>query len=237
MLLKNSSGNIVDKYKFNGSKTIKIKYKSITSRHLDDVKPRNIKQELYFDLLQDASIPVKVVSGVAGSGKTFLSTAWALQEIENGHYNKLVIVKNNVSVQDVPDIGSVPGDVTEKLMAYTAFIGDIISIYGLRQLIEAGKIEIAYLGTMRGRSLSDSIILCSEAQNLTTSLTKMIITRVGEKSTIIWDYDLDQIDKKNFEKDNGMLRLTEALAGNPLFGMVEFDRIERSSVARLAELI
>ena len=86
-------------------------------------------------------------------------------------------------------------------------------------------------------SISNAIILCNESQNLNTELIKMIITRVGEGTQIIFDFDLTQIDHKSFEKDNGMIAMTDALQGNQLFGMVELDSIERSAVARLAELI
>jgi PhoH-like ATPase len=236
LLIKNSKGDIVDEYKFDGQKTLKVKYRLIESNILDKIKPRNSRQKLFFDLLQ-SDIPLKVVSGVPGSGKTMISTAWALQELQRGNFNKLIVIKNNVGVQDVPELGALPGDVTEKLKASCAFIGDIVSDFMFDTLLQNNKIEIAYLGTMRGRNLSECVVLVSEAQNLTTNLVKMIVTRIGEKSVLIFDYDLEQIDKKVFEKDNGMMSLTESLQGNDLFGMVELDRIERSAVARLAELI
>jgi PhoH-like ATPase len=203
---------------------------------LGKIKPRNLRQELYFDLL-DSDVPVKCILGVAGSGKSMVSTAYALQELQRGKYNKLVIIRNNVSVADVSDIGSIPGDTLDKLRPYLAFVGDIVSDYGLDMLLNQNKIEMAYLGTIRGRSLTDCIILVSEAQNLTTHLIKTIITRVGENSTIIFDADLEQIDRKSFEKDNGICSMVESLKGNELFGMCEFDIIERSKVARLASLI
>ena len=103
--------------------------------------------------------------------------------------------------------------------------------------LQKGKIQISYLGDMRSRSISNSVILCNESQNLNTDLVKMVITRVGENSQLIMDFDLSQIDHKNFEKDNGMLSMLECLQGEELFGCVELDRIERSAVARLAELI
>jgi predicted ribonuclease YlaK len=104
-------------------------------------------------------------------------------------------------------------------------------------LLQKNQLEVAYLGTMRGRSLSDACILVSEAQNLTTSHVKMLISRVAKNSSIIFDFDIDQIDKKTFEKDNGMQNMIECLKGEKLFGMVEFDKVERSEVAALADLI
>jgi PhoH-like ATPase len=90
---------------------------------------------------------------------------------------------------------------------------------------------------MRSRSISDSYILCNEAQNLTADLVRMIISRVGENSRLIFDFDISQIDKKAFEKDNGMVALNESLKGNALFGSVELNEVERSEVAKLASLI
>jgi predicted ribonuclease YlaK len=236
LLIKDENGDYIDKYIWNGKKLEKLKYKAIENNFIGKIKPYNIKQECYFDLLDD-NIPVKVVSGKAGSGKSFLSTAWALQEIQNNKFKKLIIVRNNVNVQDVPDIGAVPGDINDKLKAYCAFVSDIVSDYTYDMLLQQNKLEIAYLGTMRGRSLQDAIVLCSESQNLTTSHVKMLISRIAKNSVIIFDFDLDQIDKKTFEKDNGMQNMIESLNGHKLFGMVEFDKIERSEVAALADLI
>ena len=238
LLISDETGKTIDKYKWDGTKTVKVKYKSIKSQVLDEVKPRsgNLRQELYFDLLQ-SEIPVKVVFGQAGSGKSYLSTAWALQELQKGSYQKFVIIKNNVVVDGVENMGSVPGTELEKIKQHCAFISDITSDFMFESLIQKGQIELAYLGTMRGRNLSSSIVYCSEAQNLTTKLVKMITTRIGEKSVLIWDFDIEQIDKKIFEKDNGMISMLESLKGNPLFGVVELEKVERSAVARLAELI
>lgn len=236
LIKSKNSDTIVDKYKYDGCKFTKVKYKAFESVMLNKIKAKNYQQELFCDLL-DSEVPVKCVIGVAGSGKSFLSTSFALQEIQRNKYNKFIIIRNNVSMAEIPEIGAIPGDTLDKLKPYLAFISDIITDYGLEMLLNQNKIEMAYLGTIRGRSLSDSIILVSEAQNLTTNLIKTIISRVGENSIIIFDADLDQIDRKSFEKDNGIISMAESLKGNKLFGMCEFDIIERSEVARLASLI
>jgi PhoH-like ATPase len=237
LLIKAEDGKIIDKYKFDGNKTVKIKYKTIKSQILDEVKPRsgNAKQELYFDLLQ-AEIPLKAVLGPAGSGKSYLSTAWALQELQKGNFQKLVVIKNNVLADSVPDIGAIPGSEFDKLRQHCGFISDITSDFMFESMVQKNQLELIYLGTIRGRSLSNCIVLCSEAQNLTTKLVKMIVTRIGDKSTLIFDFDIDQIDKKSFEKDNGMMTMIESIKGNKLFGIVELETIERSEVAKLASL-
>lgn len=230
------AGKIVDKYRYDGSKFIKIKFKAIESQILGRIKPKNTNQELLFDLL-DTETPLLTIVGQAGSGKTYCSTAHALQELQRGKYERIVIIRNDVSVSGVKELGALPGDLTQKLKESVAYIGDIISDYLFDTLLQQNKISIVYLGTMRSRSLSNSYILCNEAQNLSTELVKMIITRVGEGSRLVFDFDLSQIDKKSFEKDNGMMAMTESLKGNSLFGIVELLDVERSAVARLASLI
>jgi PhoH-like ATPase len=236
LLVKDMQGNYIDKFRWDGKKLIKIKSKSIDNDIIGKIKPLNIKQECFFDLL-DSNVPIKTITGGMGTGKSFLSTAWALQEIQKEHFNKLIIVRNNVDVADVPAIGALPGDVSEKLKVYCAFVSDIISHEIFEQLLIQNKIEIAYLGTMRGRSLMDSIVLCSEAQNLTTNHVKLLISRIAKNSNIIFDFDIHQIDKKSFKDDNGMIAMIESLKGHKLFGVVELDKVERSEVAELSELI
>jgi PhoH-like ATPase len=235
-LLVKLDGKVVDKFRYDGSKFLKLKYKAIESQILSKIKPRNQNQEMLFDLL-DTDIPLLGIGGQAGSGKTYCSTAHALQELQNGKYQKIVIIRNNVSVANVPELGALPGDITEKLKESVAYMGDIISPFLFSDFLQKEKIQIVYLGTMRSRSLSNSYILCNESQNLSTELVKMIITRVGEKSRLVFDFDLSQIDKATFSKDNGMVAMTESLKGNPLFGMVELEDVERSEVAKLASLI
>lgn len=236
LLIEDLEGHIVDKYKFKKGKLEKIKYQTIESIDIGNIKPRNIKQELYFDLL-NSDIPLKVVTGNAGSGKSYLGTAWALQQVYEGKFDKLVVIKPNFNVDSIPDIGALPGDLNDKLREHCAFVSDIVGQLAFDKLLADGRLEMAYLGTIRGRSLANSVVLCSEAQNLNTSLVKTIVTRIGEGSVLIFDYDLQQIDNEKFEEDNGMRSLVESLAGEELFGMVELDRIERSAVARLAEKI
>jgi predicted ribonuclease YlaK len=236
-LLLKLNGNIVDKFRYDGSKFVKLKYRAFESQILGKIKARNIRQELYMDLLCNPEIFVVSALGVAGGGKTFLASAWALQELAKGEYQKMVIIRNHLTVPGVPTLGILPGDVTEKLKNSCMFMSDIMGDMFFDNYLNDHRIEITYLGDMRSRSISNSIILCNESQNLNTELIKMIITRVGEKSRIIFDFDLSQIDHKSFEKDNGMIALIDGLQGNPMFGMIELDHIERSAVARLAELI
>ena len=230
------NGEVVDKYRYDGSKFIKVKPKFIESQILGRIKSRNRGQDLAFDLL-DTEIPLLSISGNAGSGKTFLSTAHALQEVQRGKYERIVIIRNDVTVANITPLGALPGDVTQKLRESVAYIGDIITDFMFDNMLQSNKINLAYLGTLRSRSISNAYILCNESQNLDVELVKMIVSRVGEGSRLVFDFDCTQIDKKVFEKNNGMVALNESLKGNALFGAVELNEVERSAIAKLASLI
>jgi len=231
------NGNYVDKYKRDKSgKLEKVKFKIIESSLMGKVKPRNFKQELYFDLL-NSSVPLVTVGGLAGSGKTFLTTCYALQELEKKTYEKIVFIRNNVSIQNVPELGILPGDENQKLRGYFAYVADIINPFMFESYLQQEKIEMVWLGAMRGRSIQNSLVICSEAQNLTTELVKMVITRMGEGSRLFFDFDIEQVDRKVFEKDSGMINMINSLQGNESFGLVTLDMVERSELAKLASLI
>jgi PhoH-like ATPase len=235
-LLIKKDGNYIDKFFWDGTKLQKVKWKPIESQYIETIRPLNIKQELYFHLLS-TNIPCVSVSGVSGSGKSYISTAWAVQELLKGKYNKLVVIRNNIGVENVGELGAIPGDVNEKLRVHVAFLTDIISDIAFDMLINKNQIEVPYLGYLRSRSFSDSIILVNEAQNLSVAHIYMILTRVAKNTRIIFDHDVDQIDRKNLARDNGVEKMLESLKGHKLFGAVEFDRIERSEVAQMAELL
>lgn len=236
-LVLKREGIVVDKYKAGiDGKLIKIKMKSFDSQLMGKVKPRNMRQELYFDLL-DSDVPLTLVSSEAGCGKTWVATCFALQELEKKKYDKILFIRNNIPIDGVGELGILPGTSNEKLKGYFAYISDILNPFMFENYLSSGKIEIAWLGDMRGRNISNSFVLCSESQNLTTSLTKMIISRMGENTRLVFDFDLDQIDHKKYEKDNGMMSIVTKLAGHPMFGMIELVDVERSPLARLASFL
>ena len=229
-------GQIVDKYRYDGSKFIKVNPKAIDGQILSKIKSRNQYQDLLFDLL-NTDIPLLSISGPAGSGKTFVTTAHALMQLQKEKYKRIVIIRNDVPVLGVRELGILPGDANDKMMESIKYLSDIITPFLLENMIQSNQIDLCYLGTMRSRSLSDCIVLCNESQNLTTEIVKMIISRIGDNSRLIFDYDLSQIDSKMFQKDNGMMAMAECLKGNELFGAVDLKDVERSAVARLAMLI
>jgi predicted ribonuclease YlaK len=119
-------------------------------------------------MLKDKTSKIKLVTGRFGSGKTIAMTTAALELIERGKFDKIVWVRNNVSVKDAPEIGYLPGTEIDKLMPYVMPLADHAGgEEGIKKMLENGTLEVIPLGHLRGRSLRKSIVFCSECENLT----------------------------------------------------------------------
>jgi PhoH-like ATPase len=110
-------------------------------------------------------------------------------------------------------------------------------IDGIEQLLRSGKLEVIPLAFLRGRSIRNSIIISSEAENLTKEHIQLLLGRVDEGSNLWLDADLKQRDKPAFDKSQGIETMIERLAGQPLFGYVHLIKSERSAASRLADLM
>jgi len=238
LLIKDKNNNYIDRFRWDSKKLIHFNNKTIDNSNIKKLKPRNYKQQCCFDLLQNDNIPVKLITGVMGSGKTFLTLHHALDKLENSKtFKKIVYIRNNIDVKDTNSLGALPNGMKEKLLPYIMPIADCIgNMVGLEMLEKQEKIEYVHLGFVRGRNLSESIIIVSESQSLTREHIALLLGRVGDNSIIIFEGDLTQIDKKVFEENNGIRALEEVLSGNELFGWVHLDKTERSKVAELSSL-
>lgn len=224
---------------WNGSEYRKLKYKNIKNPYLNEtVSPRNIEQKMAFDLLQNTSIKVKLLTSAWGSGKTLLALSYALEQVHQGTYQKLVFVRNNIIVADTKDIGFLPGDLRDKMSIWGAPLADHLGGQDmLDQLIDDGVIEIYPLSHMRGRSICNSIVLCDECENMNDKLITFLMSRIEKDSEIIFCGDVAQIDHYKFEKNNGIKAMLHSLAGEPLFGTVKLIKSERGPVAQLCDKI
>ena len=228
---------LVDKVKWTGEKNVTVAFKPITNEWFTKVRPQNVEQELAFDLLQDKSTTVKLITGKMGSGKTFLTTCHCLSQIKANKAEKIIYLRNNVGIKDVPDMGALPGEALDKLIGFAMPLADALGgKEGLLYLINSGKVEIVPLAHVRGRDFKNSCIMVSEAENLTKEHIQLLIGRVGEGSTLYLDGDVRQTDKNVFEKNNGIIEAVSRLKGNRLFGYVELQKTERSETAALADL-
>lgn len=189
-------------------------------------------------MLKDKTSKVKLITGRFGSGKTLAMTNAALELVEKGKFERIVWVRNNVSVKDAPEIGFLPGTELDKLMPYVMPLADHAGgEEGIRKMLDNGTLVVIPLGHLRGRSLRNSIVFCTECENLTRQHIQLLMGRIDEGSQLWLDGDIKQRDRAIFEQSAGLERMIERLAGNPLFAHVHLDKSERSAVAALADVL
>ena len=238
LVIKDSKEKIIDKYKFQNNELKKINFPMINSTYMGKIKPKTFEQELALDLLADETIPVKIIRGVYGAGKDLLMLGKALEFLERGVYEKIIFIRPNVTVKDVPEIGYLRGDMEDKL-AWT--LGPLYDKMGgkdnVQILIEQDKLELMPLLFIRGRSFENSIIYVTEGQNITTEIAKLLLGRVGQGSVLMINADTHQVDNRAYEKDNGIQTMIEKLSGNKLFGYIYLSETLRSEAANLANLL
>lgn len=238
LLVEDLHGKLADSYVWQNGTFRKVGYVKIGNDFTGIVKPRNAQQEVLFDMLVDKQSTIKLVTGGFGCGKTMSLVVAALDAISKGRFEKIIWVRNNIEVKDTTPLGSLPGDSYDKLLPFAMPLADHCGgIEGLQHLIEQDKVEIVHLGFLRGRDIKNSIILCSEAENLTKQHIQLLIGRVGEGSNLWMDADLKQRDKTAFEKSAGLELMIERLKGQKLFGYIKLLKTERSETARLADLL
>jgi PhoH-like ATPase len=213
------------------------------------LKARNLEQKLALKLLLDDRIKLVTLVGAAGTGKTLLAVAVALETvIEQGKYTKLIITR---PVQPVgKDIGYLPGTKDEKMDPWVQPIYDnvecLININSKQQKNrdifdmwrEKNIIEIEAITYIRGRSLSNAFIIIDEAQNLTVHELKTIVTRVGDNTKIVLTGDIDQIDNNLIDPlSNGLTYAVEKFKDYSIAGHMTLKQGERSELATLAAKI
>jgi len=214
--------------------------KSIDSKMFGKIKPLDPFQKCAIDSLYTNQ--VTVVKGKAGSGKSLLSLAYAMSEIERGNYERLIIFTNPVSVLNSARLGFYPGDKNEKLLSSN--VGNMLSSkfgdkLAVEMLINHNKLMLLPFSDIRGFDTSGmkAIVYITEAQNLDVNLMKIAAQRVGMECKFIVDGDNEaQVDLEVFYgKRNGMRRLSEAFRGHDFYGEVELKHIHRSKIAELAD--
>ena len=208
------------------------------------IKPKNAEQAFALHALVNPSIKLVAIQGVAGTGKTLLALASALEQAKQ--YNQIILARPIVPLSN-KEIGFLPGDANDKIGPYMEPLFDnlkfIKSQFGqnekkhkaIIEMQESGKILITPLAFIRGRSLSNIMFIIDEAQNLTPHEVKTIITRAGENTKIVFTGDVHQIDTPYLdENSNGLAYLIDRLTGQKLFSNVKLEKGERSELANMA---
>lgn len=238
LVLKNEDGQVCDQFKWNGTHYIKVPYKQVNTRFIGKVKPRNLQQQLALDMLYDQDITVKVLVGKFGTGKDYLMTSAAVDQLERGKFDKIVWVRNNIEVKNSKPIGHLPGDYKDKLLPFAMPLADHLGgVEGLEYMLSNNKVELVHLGFIRGRDIKNSIIMCSEAENMTKEHIQLLLGRVGEGSSLWINGDYKQVDGDVFMKNSGLIIAVDKLKGHPRFGFVKLLKTERSETAAMADLL
>lgn len=208
------------------------------------IKPRNAEQAFALHAITNPEVSLVTICGVAGTGKTLLALAGALEQ--RNRFDQIILARPIVALSN-RDIGFLPGDAEEKINPYMQPLWDnlnfIKSQFGenerksrvIEELKAQKKITICPLAYIRGRSLTNAIFIIDEAQNLTPHEVKTIITRAGENCKIILTGDVRQIDTPYLdEQSNGLSYVIDRLRGKDLYTHVTLEKGERSDLANLA---
>jgi PhoH-like ATPase len=208
------------------------------SRLDSSITLRSKEQKAAAHLLSDDSVPLVAMTGLAGSGKTFLALIAAMAALKAKKCERIIITR---SIEPVGrDLGFLPGTLDEKMAPWIMPIVDNFrNAYGETSYFETmrqrGTIEVSPISYIRGRSFSNCFIIVDEAQNLTIHEIKTLVTRCGEKTKMILLGDTEQVDTPYLDKfSNGLAISIEKLKGSSLFGHIRLDRGERSPLATLA---
>ncbi|WP_020526923.1 PhoH family protein [Flexithrix dorotheae] len=208
------------------------------------IKPRNAEQAFALHAILNTNIKLVTLQGVAGTGKTLLALAGAIERRSTVH--QIYLARPIVPLSN-KDIGFLPGDIKSKLNPYMEPLFDNLKLIKsqfketekefkrINEMQENEKLIITPLAYIRGRSLSNIFFIVDEAQNLTPHEVKTIITRAGENTKIIFTGDIFQIDTPYLDtQSNGLSYLIDRIKGHPLAAHVKLEKGERSELANLA---
>lgn len=238
VIINDDEGNFCDVLKWTGEKYSNIFNKTLkTMAFGDKLKAKDIYQRMAIDSL--VSNTMTCISGKAGSGKSLLSLLACMYLIENGKYDRLVVLFNPCQVRGATNMGFYTGSVIEKAMQSN--IGNILVTkfgdrFAIDNYIAQGKIKLVPMSDCRGMEILDNEILwITEAENTTIDLMKICLSRVSSGAKVFIEGDFDQTDNKLFDCNNGMMRAIEVLSGEKEFGYVQLQNVWRSRIAELTD--
>ena len=234
----------------NGSKSVLARFAAggfsrVEKRSVSGVRPRNAEQSFAIDALLNPDVALVTLAGRAGTGKTLLALAAALEQRRS--YRQILLARPVVALAN-KDLGYLPGDVSAKLDPYMQPLFDNLNLLrgsadgengpSIQKMLESDKLLVTPLAYIRGRTLPRVFFIVDEAQNLTPHEVKTIITRAGEGTKIVFTGDIHQIDQPYLdEASNGLSHLISRMAGQSLYAHMTLEKCERSPLAECASAL
>jgi PhoH-like ATPase len=216
----------------------------IDKKSAHGIKPRNAEQSFAMHAVLNPNVQLVTIQGIAGTGKTLLALAAALEQRQN--FRQIYLARPIIPLSN-KDIGFLPGDIKSKINPYMEPLWDNLKLIQnqwketdkeyqkITDMVNQEKLMVSPLAYIRGRSLSNIIFIIDEAQNLTPLEVKTIITRAGEGTKIIFTGDIFQIDTPYLDsQSNGLSYLIDRVRDNPLYAHITLEKGERSELANLA---
>ena len=238
-IFKGNTSSALARYDAKSERIYRVEKKSAYG-----IKPRNAEQTFSLNMLMDPEVRLIALTGKAGTGKTLLALAAAIEQ--HRLYEQILLARPIVALSN-RDIGYLPGDASEKISPYMQPLFDNLSVIKhtfnprsneyqlIEEMVKEERLNITPLAYIRGRSLSNSFFIIDEAQNLTPHEIKTIITRAGEGTKMIFTGDLQQIDSPYLDmKSNGLAYMTDRMRNQDLFAHINLVKGERSYLAELA---
>ena len=236
LVAKSASSNSSSLCFYRDNEIILLDKKDVIKKNTT-VEPKNKEQHFALQMILDETVPLVTITGLPGSGKTYLSLMTALHLVTNNDtpYKRIIFTRPIQAVGK--DLGFLPGDVNDKMAPWlNPIIDNFRNAFGdlsyFEMLKDRGVFDVAPLAFMRGRSFNDSYIIVDEAQNATIHELKTIITRVGQNSKIILLGDTDQIDAPYLDtKSNGLTQVIEKMKNSTYTTHVNLPKGYRSDLA------
>lgn len=209
-----------------------------------NISARNQEQMLAMNALMDKDIDIVALTGYAGTGKTLLALACALEQADD--FDSILLSRPVIPLKN-QDLGFIPGSINNKISPYMLPLFDNLTVIKnnlpensdkiekIEQMLNSKKLQISPLAYIRGRSLSKTFFIVDESQNLTPHEIKTIITRASEGTKLVFTGDLFQIDQPYLDiNSNGLAHLCEGFRGQEVFEHVNLIKGERSKLSQLA---
>lgn len=231
LILYNSDLDNITEHRFDGKKFIDLKLPSSKV-----IKGINSLQRCALDLLNNRDIPIKIVAGGFGSGKSILSVKTGLYHVAEKEYYKTLMFIRNPIVADGADIGFLPGDKSEKIYdfcrPFLQYVDSNKDQFYAENLIRNEKIKMDVVSFLKGVSIDDSFVIMDEAEDLNEKLLKLVGSRIGKNSCIVFTGDYNQCESK-YKNNNGLLKLIQSTKGNELVGTIILEEDVRSSASKV----